>query len=133
MILFRQHLSYRLLEIDTQADACAKRGVSSEVVQAHLVIQGRFQRDKLVEEKSVSNTERYHQVVVFLGEMVVFSSSAEIDATLVEIVACASTNAHIVKIALVFVACRCIQHEAVGHKIARMRVKSEAEFLVRTV
>ena len=59
--------------------------------------------------------------------MVVFSSSAEIDATLVEIVACASTNAHIVKIALVFVACRCIQHEAVGHKIARMRVKSEAE------
>lgn len=107
--------------------------VSSEVVQAHLVIERRLEGDVSVEEEGVTHFHRNHEVIVVGGKVVIFGSCTEKNTVLREEIAGAGSYAHVVDLAGVVVADVTLEHPAVGYEITGFGIEAQTEFFVVAV
>ncbi|EJW99148.1 hypothetical protein EVA_12750 [gut metagenome] len=121
------------LEIIAQSYAETEGAVAAEIVEAHFIMESRFEGDMSVEEEGITQFKGNEHIVVVGGEMVVFSPSPHIDAILAEIIARSQSGADIVDGPGVFIAHIGTQQEALRQEVTRFNIRTEAEFLVGTV
>jgi len=65
--------------------------------------------------------------------VLIFSSRTHENAALVEIIAGGSPNVYIVHLVAVFIAHSSVEHEAVGYKIARMKIYAKLKLFAGAV
>lgn len=120
-------------EIDAQTDLHAHRTVVGKVMERHLVVKRRLERDVAVEEEGIAHFARDHDVVALGSEVVILRTCAEKHAALVEIEADSCIHAHIVYLTGMVITHTSVKHEAVSHEIAGIDIKAHAELLAGTV
>ena len=92
------------LEVKAQTDAQPEGAVIGKVVERHLIIEGRFERDVTVKEERVAHFQRNLYIVVIRRVMNVFCNAAEVNTSLVKVITCGSTYTHVVNGARVVIA-----------------------------
>ena len=124
------------LEVETESDAQSHLGTIGEVVEGHVVVNGGFEGEVVVEEEGIADFGREEEVVVLpvgLLRVGVLESAGEVDSVLLDVVASCEVHGDLVPVWLVGVVDSGVEHTVVADEQARTEADVEVDLLVLAV